>query len=90
MFECYVEDPSRHNDIFIFLRNIFVKSVISTTREMELLILKHIQLLVKLSASNLAVFMASERPHMVSESLKALDGSPEEKYRFLEALIAIT
>lgn len=89
MFQCYVDDPSRHGDILMFLRNIFVESVISNTREMELLILENIQLLVKLDAPSLAMFLASERPHMVPESLITLDKTPEEKYRFLEALIGM-
>ena len=54
---------------------------------MERSILKHIQLLVQLNATSLAVFLAVNKPALIDEAVTALIPFPRERYRFLEAIL---
>jgi hypothetical protein len=87
VFECYIDDTSRHGDILRFLRNVFTESDAANVRLMERSILKHIQLLVQLNATSLAVFLAVNRPTLIDEAVTALIPFPRERYRFLEAIL---
>jgi hypothetical protein len=87
VFQCYIDDTSRHGDILHFLRNVFTESVPSNVQLMERLILKHIQLLVQLNATSLAVFLAVNKPALIDEAVTALIPFPHERYRFLEAIL---
>lgn len=91
VFECYIDDTSRHGDIFTFLRGLFADSSATThvQRQMERAILKHVQLLVKLNATNFVVFLAANKPHLIAEALNALTDFPHEKYHFLEAILEL-
>jgi hypothetical protein len=87
VFECYIDDTSRHGDILSFLRNVFTESVASNIRLMERSVLKHIQLLVQLNATSLAVFLAVNKPTLIDEAVTALIPFPRERYHFLEAIL---
>lgn len=88
VFECYINDTSRHGDILYFLRNVFSESsVVSDVCKIEQAVLKHIQLLVKLNATSLAVFLAVNKPTLIDVAVTALIPFPRERYRFLEAIL---
>lgn len=91
VFECYVNDSSRHGDIFQFLRHIFNQpSAAPQFLQLKQAILRHIKLLVELNAATLAAFLATDKPELVPQALDALTQFSREKYQFLEAVIELT
>lgn len=62
-------------------------TVVPNIGKIEQAILKHIQLLVKLNATALAVFLAVNKPTLIDEAVTALIPFPHERYRFLEAIL---
>ncbi len=91
VFECYVDDTSRHGDILQFLRNVFVDPLAaSSVRQMERAVLRHIQLLVKLNPTTLTFFLAINKPNLLVEAVNALTTFPHEKFRFLEAILELS
>lgn len=91
VFECYVDDSSRHGDIFLFLRRIFNQpSAASHYRQIERAILRHVKLLVELNTSTFVAFLATDKPDLVAEALDALTPFPRQKYRFLEAVLELS
>lgn len=90
VFECYVDDPSRHGDLLHLVRKIL--SFEEQEKQMESALLKRIDLLVSViddPPSLLAVFLAANKSHLIAQSIEALQAFPKEQYRFLGAVIEL-
>ena len=90
VFECYADDPSRHVDLLHLVRKIL--SFEEQQKQMELAVLKRMDLLVKVlddPSSLLAVFLASNKPHLIAQSIEALQTSPKQQFRFLGSVIEL-